>query len=212
VASTPELEFFMPRTLSTAEVADFREKLCDVAARIFAERGQEGFTMRELAGELGVSPMTPYRYFHDKDEILAAVRARIFLQFAVTLEQAYGAPGDAGERGQAAGEAYVRFALENPASYKLMFDMSQPEDEKYPELAQAAARARKTMTRHIPAMIEAGMLQGDPEVIGHVFWVILHGVVTLQLAGKLGPECDMRKILDAAFGAVTKGLHPSTKC
>ena len=198
----------MPRTLSTAEVADFREKLCDVAARIFAERGQEGFTMRELAGELGVSPMTPYRYFHDKDEILAAVRARIFLHFAVTLEQAYAVPGDAGDRAQSAGQAYVRFALENPASYKLMFDMSQPEERNYPELAQASDRARKTMTRHIPGMIEAGMLQGDPEVIGHVFWVILHGVVTLQLAGKLDPECDMVRILDAAFDAVSKGFAP----
>lgn len=201
----------MPRTLSTAEVADFREKLCDAAARMFAERGQDGFTMRELASELGVSPMTPYRYFHDKDEILAAVRARIFVQFAVTLEQAYAVPGDAGDRAQSAGEAYVRFALENPASYKLMFDMSQPENGKYPELSQAADRARKTMTRHIPSMIEAGMLEGDPEIIGHVFWVILHGVVTLQLAGKLDPECDMRKILEAAFSAVGKGLQPTAK-
>jgi AcrR family transcriptional regulator len=198
----------MPRTLSTAEVADFREKLCDIAARMFAERGQDGFTMRELATALGVSPMTPYRYFHDKDEILAAVRARIFLQFAQSLEQAYAVPGDAGDRAQSAGEAYVRFALENPSSYKLMFDMNQPEDGKYPELTQATERARKTMTRHIPAMIEAGMLAGDPEVIGHVFWVILHGTVTLQLAGKLDPECDMRKILDEAFGAVAKGFAP----
>ena len=198
----------MPRTLSTAEVADFREKLCDVAARMFAERGKDGFTMRELASELGVSPMTPYRYFHDKDEILAAVRARIFLQFAVTLEQAYAVPGDAGDRARSAAEAYVRFALENPSSYKLMFDMSQPGEGNYPELAQASDRARKTMTRHIPGMIEAGMLQGDPEIIGHVFWVILHGVVTLQLAGKLDPECDMRKILDEAFGAASRGFAP----
>jgi AcrR family transcriptional regulator len=208
VVSSPELEFFMPRTLSTAEVADFREKLCDVAARMFAEHGKDGFTMRELASELGVSPMTPYRYFQDKDEILAAVRARIFLQFAQKLEQAYGVPGDAGDRAASAGEAYIRFALENPSSYKLMFDMSQPEDGKYPELVQAAHRARKTMTRHIPAMIEAGMLEGDPEIIGHVFWVILHGVVTLQLSGKLDPECDMRKILDEAFGAVSRGFAP----
>jgi AcrR family transcriptional regulator len=198
----------MPRTLSTAEVADFREKLCDVAARMFAEHGQDGFTMRELASELGVSPMTPYRYFHDKDEILAAVRARIFLQFAQTLERAYAVPGDAGARAESAGEAYVRFALENPAAYKLMFDMHQPVDGKYPELTQAADRARKTLTRHIPGMIEAGMLEGDPEVIGHVFWVILHGTVTLQLAGKLDPECDMRTILEEAFGAVGRGFAP----
>lgn len=198
----------MPRTLSNEEVADFRDRLCDAAAKLFAERGQDGFTMRELASALGVSPMTPYRYFHDKDEILAAVRTRIFLEFAERLEQAFNTPGSAADRAQSAARAYVSFALENPSSYKLMFDMTQPEDGKYPELSEAAARARKTMTRHIPGMIEAGMLEGDPVLIGHMFWVVLHGVVTLQLAGKLGPECDMGKILNGAFSAMGTGLAP----
>ena len=46
------------------------------AERLFAEHGVEAVTMRQLAAALGVSPMTPYRYFKDKDAILAAVRAR----------------------------------------------------------------------------------------------------------------------------------------
>ena len=49
---------------------------------LFAAKGAEGVTMRELASALGVSPMTPYRYFHDKDDMLAAVRARAFDRFA----------------------------------------------------------------------------------------------------------------------------------
>ncbi len=198
----------MPRTLSTAEVADFRDRLCDAAANIFVERGEAGFTMRELANALGVSPMTPYRYFHDKDEILAAVRARVFLEFAQTLEKAFNTPGSAADRAEASGKAYIRFALESPSSYKLMFDMSQPEEGKYPELSQAADRARKTMTRHIPGLIEAGLLEGDPTLIGHVYWVMLHGALTLQLAGKLDPQCDLQKILDAAFSALQIGFAP----
>lgn len=67
----------MPRILTQSDVADFRERLCDVATRMFDARGPEGFTMRELAAELGVSAMTPYRYFKDKEDILAAVRARL---------------------------------------------------------------------------------------------------------------------------------------
>ena len=51
--------------------------------------------MRQLAAELGVSPMTPYRYFADKDAILAAVRARAFNRHAEALEAACGgAPDD----------------------------------------------------------------------------------------------------------------------
>ena len=50
--------------------------------------------MRQLAAELGVSPMTPYRYFEDKDAILAAVRATAFNRLAEALE----APARAGAR------------------------------------------------------------------------------------------------------------------
>ncbi len=196
----------MPRTLSDAEVADFREKLCEAAAKIFVEKGEQGFTLRELATALGVSPMTPYRYFHDKDEILAAVRTRAFLQFAQTLEEGFAKGTDAVSRANGAGEAYIGFALQNPGTYRLMFDMNQPGERQYPELEQAARRARLTMTRHIHGLIEAGFLKGDPEIIGHVYWITLHGAVTLQLAHKL--DCDMRKILDSAFGALNRGFAP----
>jgi AcrR family transcriptional regulator len=195
----------MPRPLSTAEVSDFRERLCDAAARLFAEHGRDGFSLRELASELGVSPMTPYRYFKDKDEILAAVRARAFNKFADALEKGFNVPGDAATRANAAGEAYIRFAFEDSASYKLMFDLSQP-DDSYPELAQASARARKTLTQHIHPLVETGLLKGDPDLIGHIFWTVLHGAVTLQLAGKLDPECDFRKLVDGAFRALLYGL------
>ncbi len=45
----------MPRILSEKDVAEFRERLCEVAARLFVERGPDGFHMRDLASALGVS-------------------------------------------------------------------------------------------------------------------------------------------------------------
>jgi AcrR family transcriptional regulator len=198
----------MPRARTKDEVIDFRERLCDVAAHLFYTRGPQGFTLRELAAELGVSPMTPYRYFKDKDAILAAVRARAFIKFSRALEDAYTGPGDAPARASAAGEAYIRFALEDPTSYKLMFDLSQ-DDAAYPELAQAAERARLTLTQHIHPLVEAGILEGDPVLIGHVFWAMLHGAVMLRLAGKL--DCDFTAMVGEAFRALVSGLRPKGK-
>jgi AcrR family transcriptional regulator len=195
----------MPRTLTDTEVEDFRDRLCDAAAGLFAARGREGFTLRDLAGELGVSPMTPYRYFKDKDAILAAIRARAFNKFALALEEACAGPGDATARASAAGEAYIRFALDDPTSYKLMFDLSQ-DDSNYPELAQAAERARQTLTRHIHPLVEQGQLAGDPDLIGQIFWAMLHGAVMLKFAGKL--DRDFRAVLDEAFRALIAGLRP----
>ena len=101
----------MPRVLSETDVADFRERLCEAAERLFAEHGPDGVTMRQLAAELGVSPMTPYRYFKDKDAILAAVRANGFNRFAEALEAAYDSESDPVERSRIVGDAYVAFAL-----------------------------------------------------------------------------------------------------
>src|SRR5579859_6654510 len=104
----------MPRVLSDTDVADFRERLCEAAERLFAERGPDAVTMRQLAAELGVSPMTPYRYFEDKDDILAAVRTNGFTRFAEALETARARAIGAPAIGAAVGDAYVTFALENP--------------------------------------------------------------------------------------------------
>ncbi len=178
----------MPRVLSESDVLDFRDRACIAAARLFAAKGPDGVTMRELASELGVSAMTPYRYFRDKDDILAAVRARAFDRFAEILENAYAGTGPVLERAHAKREAYVRFALEESAAYRLMFDLSQPTEDQYPDLVRAMTRARATMTSHVRDLVAEGILSGDPELIGHVFWAVLHGAVTLHLAGKLSSQ------------------------
>jgi AcrR family transcriptional regulator len=197
----------LPRTLSEPEVAEFRDRLCDAATELFAKKGPAGVTMRELANVLGVSPMTPYRYFKDKDDILAAVRARAFDRFSDVLEKAYAKPGTPEERANAAGRAYVRFAFSESSSYRLMFDISQPDEDHYPDLVRATARARATMTQHIPALIAAGYLEGDPALIGHVYWAAIHGAVVLQLAGMLTPEFDFERILQASLAALSKGFR-----
>src|ERR1700742_1272244 len=129
----------MPKTLSAEDVEAFRTRLCNIAEKLFAAHGPEAVTMREMADALGVSSMTPYRYFKDKDAILAAVRMRAFNRFAEAMETV---------RNQAqprSGNAYLDFALATPASYRLMFDVTQPTFGKSPDLVRAMERARLTM-------------------------------------------------------------------
>lgn len=177
----------MPRVLSDTDVADFRDRLCEAAERLFAERGPDAVTMRQLAAELGVSPMTPYRYFQDKDDILAAVRANGFNRFADALEAARASGATPQAKGAAVGEAYLDFAFEHPHTYKLMFDLNQPHEADYPELVAAGQRARQTMSGYVNDQVSSGFMSGDPEKIGLMFWAATHGAVVLELAGKLPP-------------------------
>jgi AcrR family transcriptional regulator len=199
----------LPKNLSDRDIADFRERLCDAAERLFAQHGTEAVSVRQLAAALGVSAMTPYRYFKDKDAILAAVRARGFDRHAEALERAY-AETPLRRRAAAVGAAYVRFALENPEAYKLMFDIRQPNEGDYPDLVRAGERSRRTMTRHLRDLIAAGALKGDPDLIGHMFWAALHGPLMLRFAGKLPAAYDAEVLIDALTAAVGKAVFSRT--
>jgi AcrR family transcriptional regulator len=191
----------MPRYLTEQDIADFRSELCKVATERFARFGYEGVTMRQLAEALGCSPKTPYRYFKDKADILATVRAQAFAQFAEALEQAAKAPP--GERGRRMTEAYLDFALKNPHAYRIMFDIDAPVDDSHPELSVAADRAAAYITRGAEQMAAAGLIDVDPQLFGWSTWAALHGIVMLHQAGMLchGPDY---KALAAFHGALMK--------
>lgn len=167
------------------EVAAFRKRVCDAATQLFTEHGPANVSMRQIAAALDVSTMTPYRYFKDKDEILAAVRAAALNKFAATLERAVSKATDARTSARAVGDAYTRFAKRNPAAYQLIFSFTQPHEERYPDLLKANARAQETMVDYVRKMIDAGLLKGDAELIGYMFWATLHGIIVLELASGL---------------------------
>ena len=115
--------------------------------RRYAEHGAEGLTMRTLAGDIGCSAMTPYRYFRDKDEILAAMKARAFNDFSETLDAAAAGGGDSHARAAQVGEAYVEIALNNREAYRLMFE-SGPVETQASCQNLAAARAKEPTAQH----------------------------------------------------------------
>ena len=184
----------MPRYLTEQDIADFRAELCKVATERFARFGYEGVTMRQLAEALGCSPKTPYRYFKDKADILATVRAQAFGKFADTLEKATAGVTDTAERARLTGEAYLAFALKNPHAYRIMFEIDAPVDEKHPELGPQAERAARYITRGAEAMAAAGVIDVDPKLFGWSMWAAIHGIVMLHQSGMLTHGPDYRTL------------------
>jgi AcrR family transcriptional regulator len=198
----------VPRTLSEEDIAEFREQLCAAASRLFAQRGTDGVTMRALAEIMGISPMKPYHYFRDKEEILAAAMERAFNRFVAALEAADKSTEPALERAAARRRAYVTFALAEPDSYRIMFELPHPDTTKYPDLQAAMDRARAITRRGMDALIASGQIEGDPSVLGHVFWCALHGAVSAYIAGKLDSREELETILDITMASLQIGLKP----
>lgn len=180
----------MSRSLTDNDLAAFKARLCDVAEAMFAERGAENVSMRQIAGAMGVSPMTPYRYFANREEILAAVRIRGFERFAANLEAAYATTAGSTEaRAMAAGAAYVDFAFAHANTYALMFGQHQQGREEGGDnpLACAIARARATLSVYGDGLIENGVPEAEARGLEGLIWSALHGAVTLELAGTTPP-------------------------
>jgi len=199
----------VPRFLSEDEVNAFRERVYAVAERLFDEHGLEAVSMRQLGGNLGVTAMTLYRYFKDKDDILAAVRARGFDRIAATLETALATTSGPTEEAEPVSSAYIAFAFENPAAYRLMFELTQPNEADYPDLARAVSRARLTLRAFADRLIATGRIEGgQPEVVAHAYWAAIHGLVVLRLAGKLSPTVGFDSVWTSLSGALAHGFRP----
>ena len=175
----------MPATLTDEEVSAFRAKLCAEAERQFSEQGVEAVSMRSLAKALGCSPTTPYRYFENKEAILAAVRASILHRVSETLEAVQTGQPDAASWARAQLKAFVDFAFDEPAAYRLVYDLYQPGESQYPELARATARSVNTTANYVKQFIAEGYFEGDPLHIGQLYLAAVHGLLGLHMTGRL---------------------------
>jgi AcrR family transcriptional regulator len=190
----------MPRAALTAEeLGAFRERAVAAATRLFADQGYRGMTLRSLAKVLGVSPMTPYRYFENKEELFAMVRIEAFRRFADAQRDAVEGIEDPQEALRVLGRAYVSFALDEPDAYHIMFELLQAPAGTYPELEVEQERAFQYILEAVQAAVEAGLLEGEPLQRAHYLWAQVHGLVSLHLAGKLLMGCSLEELVSTVF-------------
>lgn len=197
----------MARTkLTDEQIAEFKQQLVTVATRLFVKHGYAGVTMRAIAKELGCSTMKAYRYFGDKEEIFVVVRTVAYRDFGASQKSAYFSEQQALERLVELGRAYYRYAAEHPLQYRLMFELFQPDPVGYPELQEAETAAMMPLRTVVAELIAQQIFHGDVDILTHVFWSAVHGVVSLNLAGKLGKGVDPAVVEMAVTDAIFRGL------
>lgn len=198
----------MALLLTESQIRGCRDRIRMVAERHFATRGLAATSLRGIAADVGLAPASLYRYFPSKDALLSATRAAAHDRFSDRIEAAYAQPGDLWQRSRALGDAYVDFAFEEPAAYQLIFALEQPDADKTDDLRMAEERSRRTLTVYLEDMVAAGLLDGDPELLGHVYWSAMHGLIVLQMAGKLKPSLPFDTIRHEINRLLTRGALP----
>ncbi|MEI9927947.1 MAG: TetR/AcrR family transcriptional regulator [Sphingomonas sp.] len=151
--------------------------------RLLAERDAESLSLREIARSVGVSATSVYRHFPDKDALMAAL-AREGLDALAKAQRAAAAKADGADAAFAAtGRAYVRFALANPALFRLIF--ASPEFAPGKSGGSDEPEALALLRRNAAAT--GNSAPGDPmtEVRVVQAWSLVHGLAMLMLDGQI---------------------------
>jgi AcrR family transcriptional regulator len=104
---------------------DLSRALIDAARRILEAEGPAALSLRAVAREAGVSPAAPYHHFKDKTELLEAVAYGGWDALGEAIVEARRTAAHPGEALSNIGLAYIHFARDNPALYRLMYDTSR---------------------------------------------------------------------------------------
>jgi AcrR family transcriptional regulator len=157
---------------------DLSRALVDAARRILEAECAAALSLRAVAREAGVSPAAPYHHFKDKTELLEAVAHGGWEEVSEIIAEARRSVSDPREAMTEIGVAYVKFARENPALYRLMYDTtrdrtSMPEHAKQEDSGYAQVQL---------ALVAAGC---DPNDVGELelqtiaCWCAVHGLAEM---------------------------------
>jgi AcrR family transcriptional regulator len=147
-----------------------------------------------VAREAGVSPAAPYHHFDDRDAMLAAVAAEGFGELGTAMQRGVKATREKRplRRLQAAGVAYVRFAVTNPQLFRLMFSGLLGDRAAYPELQRRASHAFGILQQLLGGRPDAPPRE-PPLPAALAAWATVHGLAMLLIDGRLGQRPTERR-------------------
>jgi AcrR family transcriptional regulator len=213
--AAPKARLAAPARPFLRGVDDTRTLLLTAARDLFLETGVAGFSLREVARRVGISPAAVYRHFEHKEALIVAACTQGFRIFSSYLVRALSAPTPLA-RLHAAGEHYRAFGLENPLDYRFIF-MSPaeevcppPDPELAPDLPQYSTF--RFLVDRVSECIATGALKpGDPEQVAVYIWAHVHGLVSLRLSAHLGWLGDEQAFIEhyrASVAHLLSGLAP----
>lgn len=177
---------------------DLRESLVRATRELVIERGAENFTLADACRQAGVSTAAPYRHFRDKQQILEEIVASGFDELAARSAKAVTARGEGTIEGLIAmGRAYVQFAVDEPAIFRLMF--GQNPSLKKADLVAAQGRACfGNVIGQVGLYCQRHGLESSAEMIAVELWTFVHGAASLLIDGdyeKVTPGIDIEAML-----------------
>jgi AcrR family transcriptional regulator len=188
---------------------ELREALISATRRLVEERGAENFTLADACRVAGVTTAAPYRHFRGKQEILEEIASRGFDELGKRSMIAIAEKGEGTLDGIIAmGQAYVAFAVEETAVFRLMFGQ-EPALKKAEHVVGTGQTCFANVIDQVALYCKRNRVRGDAQEIALRLWTFVHGAASLlidQDYEAVAPKIDVNKLITGA----TPGLLAST--
>lgn len=183
---------------------DLVAALIRAAGNILEKEGVEALKLREVARRAGVSHNAPYRHFPEREALLAALAAEGFEWLGAAQRKA---AETGGLRGM--GEAYVRFAIEHPQRFRLMFG-GQISIAKHERLREVATKTFEGLSGALSARVPEAQGAADSSIAA---WALVHGLAQLLLDERIAAAArrgrDQETFVREVLGAVRFIARPA---
>jgi AcrR family transcriptional regulator len=187
-----------------------RAEILEAAERIFVAEGYEGATIRRIADEVGVSSTALYMHFADKACILHEIVEGVLSLLLARNTEIAGRPLDPVVRTRMMLDAYMRWGLEHPNAYQLVYCAPSQDTAAYPrpegtsDLAEKCYAAFSGVVHEIAA---SGRLRtGAGDSAAQALWMSCHGVVALMIARPNFEWADREELMQVTLDGLLNGL------
>jgi AcrR family transcriptional regulator len=190
---------------------ELREALIAATRQLVEERGAENFTLADACRLAGVTTAAPYRHFRGKQEILEEIAARGFEELRKRSMAMLADKGAGTLEGIIAmGQAYVAFAVEETALFRLMFGQ-QPSLKKADHVLGTGRACFQNVIEQVGLYCRRNKVRGDAQQIALKLWTFVHGAASLLIDQDyegVAPGIDVNQLI---AGAAPGLLAPSAR-
>ena len=217
---------FVDREIDTYHHGDLRNAMVAAATKLVKLGGEEAFSLREAARDVGVTANAAYRHFKSKSDLTSAVAAQGFENLAQRMQKAMQAASRRSgkdlpsiARFKAVGRAYVEFALDNPKLFRLMFGergVSCLHGERNQHPATAAPSPYEILGQSLDDLVTDKLLVPRLRAGAELkAWSLVHGFASLALDGRAvfpdgrGRSAALESMLDFAVSGLCRAQSES---
>ncbi|GAB2519781.1 TetR/AcrR family transcriptional regulator [Nocardia heshunensis] len=168
----------MPTPSTSYHHGDLPATLLRAAIELLEADGAAGLSLRAVARHAGVSTAAPYRHYADREALLSAVAAVGYRELAAQLLAAHPSPTSPDDLATIA-IAYIRFALDRPALFRVMF--AEPCNPADPDRVAAT----EAISAYVKMIVQQSFPTVDPDNLATAVWALVHGLAFLHMDGKL---------------------------